>query len=95
MSASQALKSGRRPTNISLDSELLKDAREFNVNVSRACEQGLAEEVRKRKWAKWQEDNRGAIDAYNAFIEKHGTMSEYFHDFGEGLRKDNGSSGAV
>jgi antitoxin CcdA len=95
MSASQALKAGRRPTNISLDSELLRDAREFNVNVSRACEQGLIEEVRKRKWAKWQEDNKGAIDAYNAYVEKHGLMSEYFHDFGNGVRKPDGSDGAI
>ena len=84
----------RRPTNVSLDSDLLRDARELGVNVSRACEQGLAEEVRKRKWAKWQEDNRESIEAYNRYIEKHGCMSEYFHDFGNGVRKceDDGAA---
>ena len=95
MNAPQNLKSTRRATNISLDSELLKDAREFNVNVSRACEQGLIEEVRKRKWAKWQQDNQGAIVAYNAYVEKHGLISEYFHDFGDGIRKPDDGDGAV
>lgn len=77
----------RKATNVSLDTNLLREAREFDVNISRACEQGLAEEVRKRKWAKWQQDNKESIEAYNRFVEEHGLMSEYFHDFGNGIRK--------
>jgi antitoxin CcdA len=71
----------RKATNISLDTELLREARELDVNVSRACEQGLAEEVRKRKWAKWQDENRKAIEAYNRRVEKHGLASRHFHKY--------------
>src|ERR1700758_4720809 len=35
----------RKPTNVSLPADLLERARELNVNVSRASERGLREEV--------------------------------------------------
>ena len=87
--------STRKPTNISLDAKLLSEARELDVNVSRACEVGLADEVRKRRWAKWQEDNREAIETYNRYVATHGLASEYFHDFGNGIREDKESDGSV
>lgn len=84
MGRSDQSPTARKPTNISLDADLLRDAREFDINVSRACEQGLAQEVRKRKWAKWQEDNREAIEAYNRRVAQHGIASDYLYDFEQG-----------
>lgn len=72
----------RRPTNVSLDAELLAHAKELGINVSRACEQGLAEEVRRRREQRWREENRDALEAYNARIEKYGLLSSHFHDYG-------------
>ncbi len=69
----------RKATNISLDAKLLLEARELEVNVSRACEVGLADEVRKRRWAKWQEDNREAIEAYNQYVATHGLAAEHLY----------------
>ncbi len=74
----------RKPTNISLDANLLRDAREFDINVSRACEQGLAEAVRERKWAKWQQDNREAIEAYNRYVATHPLASELLYGSEDG-----------
>lgn len=80
----------RKPTNISLDAKLLSEARELDVNVSRACEVGLADEVRKRRWAKWQEDNREAIESYNQYVATHAMAAELLY----GLKKEGGD-GAV
>lgn len=33
----------RRPTNLTLDSELLKEAKALGINVSRSAENGIAE----------------------------------------------------
>jgi antitoxin CcdA len=63
---------GRRATNISLDSEILADAKAFGINVSRACEEGLRAEVTKARNARWVEENREAMEASNAWVEKNG-----------------------
>lgn len=68
----------RRATNISLDTKLVEAAKEYGINVSRACEEGLAKQVSDERSKRWQEDNREAIDAYNAWIEENGVpLAEY------------------
>ena len=65
-------KSPRRATNVSLPTELVEQARELGVSVSRACETGLADEVRKAREAKWVEENWESIQGWNAWVEEHG-----------------------
>jgi antitoxin CcdA len=62
----------RRATNVSLDTNLIAAAKELGINVSRACEAGLAREVKAERERRWQDENRAAIDGYNAWIEEHG-----------------------
>lgn len=62
----------KRPTNVSLNPSLVEQARELGVNVSKACERGLEEEVGKARAAAWLEANRPALEAWNRYVEKHG-----------------------
>lgn len=62
----------RRPTNVSLAAELIEDARRLDINVSQACEQGLAAAVKKALDDQWIADNWEAIQSSNAYVEKHG-----------------------
>ena len=62
----------RRATNVSLDTALLKEAKALKVNISRACERGLAQEVAAARQTRWLEDNAAALDGVNAFVEQHG-----------------------
>lgn len=62
----------RRPTNVSLDAELLSEAKALGVNISRACERGLAEEVAAAKEKRWLEENGAALDAANTFVKARG-----------------------
>lgn len=71
----------RRATNISLDGELVDLARELGVNISRACEAGLAKTVSAERNRRWQEENREATEAYNDYIEKHGLPLERYRLF--------------
>ncbi len=75
MSRSTALK---KPTNVSINSDLLADAREFGINLSAELEQRLTEVVRQRRAEQWLRDNRDAIEAYNRHIEEHGMWNEEF-----------------
>ena len=62
----------KKATNVSLSADLVDEARTFGINVSEACQSGLATEVKKARWAKWKEENRAAIDASNDYVRKHG-----------------------
>lgn len=79
-----AVRRARKPANVSLDSALLGEAKSLGVNVSRACEAGLNEEVRKLRLRKWQDENQRAIKAYNRRVEKWGTPSEYLMGLRDG-----------
>ena len=75
MNRSTALK---KPTNVSINSDLLADARELGINLSAELEQRLTEIVRQRRAEQWLRDNRDAIEAYNRHIEEHGMWNEEF-----------------
>jgi antitoxin CcdA len=62
----------RKAANLSLDSELLSQARELDINLSRAAEDGIAKAVKAERERRWLEDNAEAIRAENDHIEKHG-----------------------
>jgi antitoxin CcdA len=53
-------------------------AKELNVNISQACETGLAAQVREARAAKWLEENREAIAAYDKWVEENGVTLERF-----------------
>ena len=72
MTASQAADRRRRATNLSLDAVLLEEARQLGVNLSRACERGLAEQVAEARTARWRADNAAALADSNAFVEREG-----------------------
>jgi antitoxin CcdA len=64
--------SARRATNVSLDSALLRQAKALEVNISRACEKGLAREVAAAKEKRWLEENGPALEAANAYVKERG-----------------------
>ena len=61
----------RRPTNVSLDSRLVEEARELGINVSRASEEGLAREIKAERQRRWLEDNKDALDEYNEWVRNN------------------------
>lgn len=62
----------KKPTNVSLNAELVEEARKLGINVSEACQTGLAAEVKKAREAAWQEENRAAIESWNEYTRKNG-----------------------
>ncbi|WP_407046019.1 type II toxin-antitoxin system CcdA family antitoxin [Mesorhizobium abyssinicae] len=55
----------RQPANLSIDSQIMKEAKGLNVNVSRAAEAGIAEAVAAEKTPLWKLENRATMDAWN------------------------------
>jgi len=62
----------KRPTNLSLNAKVLDAARELGMNISATVDALLAEEVKRRYWERWNEENKAAIEHYNARIETEG-----------------------
>jgi antitoxin CcdA len=81
----QIEKAPKKATNLSLNSKVLEMAREMGMNVSQTVDTLLAEEVKRRYWAKWNEDNREALDAHNRLIEKFGLPLAKYRTWGKAL----------
>ena len=70
----------RRPTNISLPSDMVDEAKRLGINVSQACETGLQEQVRKALGEEWKRENRQAIESWNKWIAENGMPYEEYRD---------------
>jgi len=68
----------KKPVNLSIDAELLAEARAAGTNLSAALEKALRDELRERRWQKWQEENRESIESMNRYVEKHGLLSDKY-----------------
>lgn len=64
--------SSRKATNVSLDSGLLEAAKDLGVNISRACERGLAEQIAETRAERWLKENQAAIESSNRFVDTQG-----------------------
>lgn len=71
----------KKPTNLSLNSDLLKKSKAMNINLSATLEQALKDILAKDRAKKWAEENKQAIKAYNKFIDEHGCFGEEYREF--------------
>ena len=71
----------RRSTNVSLPERLVEEAKGLGINLSRACESGLAAAVKAERERRWLEENREALDSANTYVERHGLPLEMHRPF--------------
>ena len=83
--------SAKKATNLSLNAKVLEAAREMGMNLSQTVDTLLADEVKRRYWVKWNEDNQEAMAAYNERIATHGLPLAKYRTWGKSL--GDGSQG--
>ncbi|GAA0673214.1 hypothetical protein GCM10009426_26740 [Rheinheimera tangshanensis] len=71
-------KATKKSTNLSLNSELLAEARRLNIDLSATLEKALEQEISRHLQAEWLQKNAEAIAACNELTEKHGLFSDSF-----------------
>jgi len=71
----------RKSVNLSINADLLQQAKQLNINLSQTLEQHLAEIIRQAQRSQWLAENKNALDDYNRRIEKHGTFSDGLRRF--------------
>lgn len=75
----------KKATNLSLNSKVLEAAKELGMNISQTVDVLLAAEVKRRYWERWGEDNKDAIEAYNARIAREGLPLAKYRTFARSL----------
>ena len=71
----------KKPTNLSINSDLLKKARELDINLSVALELTLTNQLQAKQAQQWLEQNRSAIAAYNQSVDENGVFSDGLRSF--------------
>jgi antitoxin CcdA len=71
----------RRATNVTLPETLVAQAKALKVNISQACEAGLAAQVKVAREKQWLEENREAIEYCNKYVEENGLTLERYRTF--------------
>jgi antitoxin CcdA len=66
----------KRPTNVSINADLLRQAREFNINLSQALEERLIERILTERQRRWLDENKVAIEDYNHRVELEGVFGD-------------------
>ncbi len=64
----------RRPINLTIREDILRDAKDLNLNASKAAELGIFNAVREARAQAWLEDNKHALMAHNQRVEKEGPL---------------------
>ena len=73
--------SHKKRTNLSIDSQLLHEAKLLGINVSQSAEAGLAQAVQLQKQQLWLQENSQAIASSNDFVIRHGLPLAKFRHF--------------
>jgi antitoxin CcdA len=66
----------KKATNLSINKDLLAEARNLNINLSATLEQALTEKVRQERRKQWLQNNREAMEACNELAEQNGLFSD-------------------
>jgi antitoxin CcdA len=71
----------RKSTNITLPPEVLDRAKELGINLSRASERGVREEIQETEARRWADDNAELVAAYTAMVERDGLPLAKYRTF--------------
>ncbi|WP_072396987.1 type II toxin-antitoxin system CcdA family antitoxin [Hyphomicrobium sp. CS1GBMeth3] len=68
----------KRAVNLSIDAELVREAKAAGANMSALLEAALRDLLETQRTERWREENREALAAYDRHIEKDGLWFDEF-----------------
>lgn len=71
----------KKATNLSINSDLLKKAKELHINISSSLEKTLLELIKEQETKNWEAKNKTSINSYNERVAKNGTFSDEMRSF--------------
>ncbi|MDH4442787.1 MAG: type II toxin-antitoxin system CcdA family antitoxin [Rhizobium sp.] len=71
----------RKHDGIEIDERLLQEARDLELDLSRAATDGIARAIKAEKERRWKIENAEAIKASNDYVAKHGLPLAKYRTF--------------
>ena len=71
----------KKPTSLTINSDLLGKAKDLQINISAVLESALEEAVKQKKRTEWIEQNSESINGYNKVIHTFGVFSDDLRTF--------------
>ena len=71
---------GKKSANLSINQDLLKQAKDQKINLSATLEHALEEKLAQKEAERWAREHSKGIAAFNKLISDHGCFGE--EDFG-------------
>jgi antitoxin CcdA len=71
----------KKPTNLTVNSDLLNQAKDLKMNISSVLESALIESIKKAKKEVWINENKTAMKEYNERIKQQGLFSDEIRTF--------------
>lgn len=71
----------KKPTNLSINSDLLSKSKALKINLSATLEQVLRSKLAKIEADNWKKENKRAIQAYNEMIDEQGLFADEHRQF--------------
>ena len=81
MNLAYNIEAPKKATNLSINSDLLKKAKSYNINLSKSFETYLNALVRQKAEEAWKKENFQAIEAFNQRVEQQGVFSDGLRSF--------------
>ena len=66
----------KKATTLSINSDLLRQVKELNINISATLQDALEEKLVLQKQKNWQKENKKWIEDYNKHIKEDGLISD-------------------
>jgi antitoxin CcdA len=66
----------KKPTNLTVNSDLLTKAKDLQINISAVLEYALEEALKQKKRKEWIEENSESMNGYNSVINDFGIFSD-------------------
>ncbi|MBU0632581.1 type II toxin-antitoxin system CcdA family antitoxin [bacterium] len=71
----------KKSANLSINSDLIAQAKALKINLSKLLEEQLVQIIANKKESLWVQENKEAIESYNERISINGTFSDRLRRF--------------
>ncbi|MCL4431698.1 MAG: type II toxin-antitoxin system CcdA family antitoxin [Epsilonproteobacteria bacterium] len=71
----------KKSANLSINSDLIQQAKALKINLSKLLEEKLAQTIAAQKESVWIDENKEAIEEYNDRVSKSGVFSDRLRRF--------------
>ena len=71
----------KKPTNVSINEDLLERARGLGLNLSKTLEEALVDRLAEAQRDEWLSENRKAIERFNQRVARTGSFGDRVRRF--------------